>query len=509
MKRFLAVALCLVLAIFALNTSAFALQEPVAFVPPDLENLMVFGDSLSDSGNLFTLYSGTNPDTEDYWQGRFSNGPVWSEVMANFMGTKNTYLLAAEPETVPPRRLLVTENPPVSFYATPFFYNNAYGGANTSVNFTHFGWQINAWQAEGLTIPDKTLVVVWIGGNDFLGMQEGDDPATVVANAVNNIYSGLEDIADLGATHIAVCNLPNLGDTPRYNATPQKDAVTQLTVSFNIALAAALQDFMFNFPGVNVYPIDMFAMSEATHANPGLYGVTNLVDGALYEGETFDSADGYLYWDGVHPTRAAHEQLAAKVYGTVFIGAANANYIKTKGTTGDTIGIEGANCNVTSVQFGTVADTEKTGRPSNLLYGLLDITATLEVAGDVAQITVYLPKALPAGYSWYKYCKGEWVDFAQVFEKTWGMEGAQISADRKQVTLRIQDDGWYDADRARGFVQDPICAGVLVSDKPKDAGKDDACFVRSAQNGSTPGMPVVLLVAFLVLGLAVRRVRVR
>ncbi|MBI9075288.1 MAG: SGNH/GDSL hydrolase family protein [Desulfatibacillum sp.] len=507
MKRFLAAALCLVLAVFALNTSAFALQGTVAFVPPDLENLVVFGDSLSDSGNVFTLYAGTNPDTEEYWQGRFSNGPVWSEVMANFMGTENTFLLTETSFMEPSRKLMVVENPPISAYATPFFFNNAFGGADTSDSYTDFGYQIDAWQAMELTIPDKTLVVVWIGGNDFLGMAPGADPNVVIGTAVQNIYDGLVDIAALGATHIAVCNLPNLGDTPRYNATPEKAAVTQLTMGFNQALAATLQLFMGNYGQVAVYPIDMFAMSEATHANPGLYGVTNLVDGALYEGETFDSADGYLYWDGVHPTKAAHEQLGAKVYGTVFIGAANANYIKTKGTTGDTIGIEGGNCDVTSVQFDAMADTANTDRPENLLYGLLDITATLDVAETEAQITIYLPNALPKGYSWHKYINGEWVDFAQVFKNTGGVEGAQISADRKQVTLYIQDNGQYDADNTVGIVQDPIGAGVLDSDKPEDASKDDACFVRSAQNGSVPAMPLILLGIFLALGLTVRRMR--
>src|SRR5262245_1866124 len=48
-------------------------------------NLVVFGDSLSDVGNISNATFGTNPGPY-YWNGRFSNGPVYTETLATGLG---------------------------------------------------------------------------------------------------------------------------------------------------------------------------------------------------------------------------------------------------------------------------------------------------------------------------------------------------------------------------------------------------------------------------------------
>src|SRR4051812_23986271 len=40
-----------------------------------------FGDSLSDNGNLYALTSRTQPASPPYYQGRFSNGPTFVELL--------------------------------------------------------------------------------------------------------------------------------------------------------------------------------------------------------------------------------------------------------------------------------------------------------------------------------------------------------------------------------------------------------------------------------------------
>src|ERR1051325_6177463 len=49
------------------------------------KRLIVFGDSLSDNGNLFALSGNTYPPPP-YYLGRFSNGPVWVEDLAERLG---------------------------------------------------------------------------------------------------------------------------------------------------------------------------------------------------------------------------------------------------------------------------------------------------------------------------------------------------------------------------------------------------------------------------------------
>jgi len=55
----------------------------------DYDRLVVFGDSLSDNGNLFLATGGAQPPAP-YYQGRFSSGPVFTELLGfnavNFTG---------------------------------------------------------------------------------------------------------------------------------------------------------------------------------------------------------------------------------------------------------------------------------------------------------------------------------------------------------------------------------------------------------------------------------------
>ncbi len=52
---------------------------------PTYDNLYVFGDSYCDVGNIFAATSGAEP-AAPYYQGRFSNGPIWLDHVAGFLG---------------------------------------------------------------------------------------------------------------------------------------------------------------------------------------------------------------------------------------------------------------------------------------------------------------------------------------------------------------------------------------------------------------------------------------
>ena len=46
-------------------------------------NVFVYGDSLSDTGNIYTVSMHTIPQSPPYYNGRFSNGPLAVEYLAN------------------------------------------------------------------------------------------------------------------------------------------------------------------------------------------------------------------------------------------------------------------------------------------------------------------------------------------------------------------------------------------------------------------------------------------
>ena len=72
-----------------LGALAFALAG-VASLPAHAgpyTSMYVFGDSLSDTGNLNVATGGTQPAPgQPYFNGRFSDGPVWVETLAAGLG---------------------------------------------------------------------------------------------------------------------------------------------------------------------------------------------------------------------------------------------------------------------------------------------------------------------------------------------------------------------------------------------------------------------------------------
>ncbi len=67
------------------NFSTNALAAPVQpTTPVNIDHIVVFGDSLSDDGNLHATMAklGVDMPAYPYWQGRFSSGPTWAEDLA-------------------------------------------------------------------------------------------------------------------------------------------------------------------------------------------------------------------------------------------------------------------------------------------------------------------------------------------------------------------------------------------------------------------------------------------
>ena len=73
-----------------------------------ITDIVAFGDSLSDTGNLFTLTSVAGqpgfPLSPPYDNGRFANGPIWLEVLADGLGTALPTPAALPPEHFPGHR---------------------------------------------------------------------------------------------------------------------------------------------------------------------------------------------------------------------------------------------------------------------------------------------------------------------------------------------------------------------------------------------------------------------
>lgn len=228
------------------------------------ERLVVFGDSLSDTGNA----------------GRFSNGDVWVEYLARALGLE-----------LRPRSLGGG--------------NYAVGGARAA----DLRRQADAFLGERRGDDDATLFVVYGGGNDLRATLYGAPPEATVREAVRVLAGIVEDLAGSGARHVLVPNLPDVGiaaEAARSGADAQRLA-TEATRAFNDALAASLDRIGAAQRALRLYRLDVFALHRAIAADPGRFGFENVDEPCLPDCR---SPDRWLLWDETHPTTAAHALLA-------------------------------------------------------------------------------------------------------------------------------------------------------------------------------------------------------
>jgi phospholipase/lecithinase/hemolysin len=273
------------LLVAALVSTASALAYPYTAV-------FVYGDSLSDNGNLYSASGGTVPSDPPYFQGRRSNGPVAVEQLAASLGTP--------------------------------LYDFAWIGATTGIG--NYGDSGTVTSLGGLGLPGMgteliaslpylppaaaladALFVVWGGPNDFLAPAPSDAPLQIAQRAVANELSIITQLQGLGAQHILVPGMPDLGLTPFFRNDPTAPVTaaqaTALTDYFNLLLVSSL-------PG-DVTFFDTSALFRTVIANPGAYGFTNSTD-PCFNGSppVCANPDQYVFFDDFHPTAATHAILA-------------------------------------------------------------------------------------------------------------------------------------------------------------------------------------------------------
>ena len=258
--------------------------------------IVAFGDSLSDTGNVYASASNTFPASPPYFNGRFSDGPVWLETLAKGLG--------------------VADPTPSLLGGT----NYAFGGAETALSGVssqgtpNIGTQVSLYLASHPTITNTQLFSVWGGANDFLHFPALalPDPSQPVANLVTEIT----ELAQAGAKNFLVPNLPMLGETPyvKNQLAPLYPGIEAtmniLSLQFDIELATAMNGLQSQL-GITIYQLDVNSLFQKILADPGSYGITDVSDqaksGAIgVPGTVVPNPDNYLFWDQVHPTAPVH-----------------------------------------------------------------------------------------------------------------------------------------------------------------------------------------------------------
>lgn len=287
------------LALALLLTTALA-AAPLA-ASPLYDEIVVFGDSLSDTGFFSSVTEGAVPGP-GYTDGRFSNGPVWIEHVAQDLGH-------------------ATPLPP-----TLGGTNYAFGAGRTHTSLApedeaglvHMDQQVDMY-LDHLSQPttptaEQNLFVLWGGANDFMRADPTNppDPAT----SAQNIGNYIQQLYDAGGRHFLVGDLPSLGEVPATRDDPDARAGLNLMASmFNAALAQVLTELeaqpdinLVRLPAADIF--DAAWAGEHSFANVTDPAVPGLEPGATTWGEPVSNPDAYMFWDAVHPSAEMHQIIA-------------------------------------------------------------------------------------------------------------------------------------------------------------------------------------------------------
>lgn len=295
-----------------LPTRTIASQSPERTIATPFQKLYVFGDSLSDTGNVFNAsrqFLGTGAPPSPYYEGRFSNGPVWIDYLAQKLN-------------LTPTPIAVLSNPQSSESSASDSVNFAYGGATTgtssALNGAIPGLQTQVSEFKQLLAnqtPDpNALFVIWMGANDYLSSVDRANPNSREPDPsvpVQNITKAIESLYQSGARHFLVANLPDLGETPLAKQQGQTvvQTLNRLSDRHNQLLSQQLDQLQRTLPDLDLIRLDIGELYVQTSDKGEFSDLTtpcyNRATGAVCA-----QPDRHLFWDNLHPTTAAHEQIS-------------------------------------------------------------------------------------------------------------------------------------------------------------------------------------------------------
>lgn len=319
----------------------FFLLFLLVFVAPlsaqTYKEIVFFGDSLTDDGNLYRATFKIMPKSPPYYLGRFSNGPVWAEKVGDYYQAKYNAL----------------------------YSNYAVGGATTTARRPREGAlpyylkkEVDKYlSASVYSQRASTLYFMWIGGNDYMSDKK-QSPKALVAEVVNEITLQIKTLITNGGRNFILIDIPDFSIAPFASKVDQAEKERLHTVSelHHIKMAEVVAQLKKEYPNfkfslVEAYSImndilvnvEYYNKKYGTHIQNtqyscwlGGYSLVNenrdvikrdlqsedMVDEVLntpdllasykvmqahsFGGTPCANPDDYMFWDTVHPTTAAH-----------------------------------------------------------------------------------------------------------------------------------------------------------------------------------------------------------
>jgi phospholipase/lecithinase/hemolysin len=301
------------------------------------DTMVIFGDSLSDTGNLYRYMWYKLPISPPYFQEQLYNSYYPQDYSKGFQN----YPVGGAGAV-----LSYKQNLPftLTIELNDYLYWNTYDKKETS------------------------LYTIWIGANNYLNGPTNIEGIT--SSVVNAIGGTVERLISYGGNKFLIPNIPDLGRLPQAADTHLQPLLTELTLIHNRKLATKVNALKLKHPDVTFVYFDIYSFFNGAIEHAQDYGFSNVVDPCYMGSYTgwllkykpddqslftflkeqdprFDSGrwemiknnpelkeaattsylyqllplkdkaqplncDGYVFWDHVHPTDKVHYYIAQK-----------------------------------------------------------------------------------------------------------------------------------------------------------------------------------------------------
>ncbi|MDP4493635.1 SGNH/GDSL hydrolase family protein [Vibrio sp. AH4] len=269
--------------------------------PHKINKVIVFGDSLSDTGNIFNASQWRFPNPSSWFLGHFSNGFVWTEYLAQGL------------------------NIPI--------YNWAVGGAagrSQYIALTGVYEQVSSYltymQLAKHYQPENSLFTLEFGLNDFMNYNRS------LADVKADYSSALIRLVDAGAENIVLLTLPDATRAPQFQYSTQEQIETVRSKIKGMNAFIREQARYYQMQGIRIALFDAYALFESMTSDPQYHGFVNasspcldirrssaadyLLTHSLSAECAAQGSDRFVFWEVTHPTTATHRYIAQLILAT-------------------------------------------------------------------------------------------------------------------------------------------------------------------------------------------------
>jgi len=198
------------------------------------------------------------------------------------------------------------------------------GSGDVVTNVAHFNPPASVTNA---------LFVIWVNNADIYDeVLNNDTNASEWANAINvsqtNYFKAVTNL--YFAKNLRTLVLPNAADVskvPYFNQYSYTNFIRQQCQNYNVAFSNTVKRIRTTCPALTVYVPDVFSLVDDVFANPGNYGLTNVLKNGVSINALGDpnlknlSLNGpggnYIFWDFLDPTARLHAAIGCFVQAVI------------------------------------------------------------------------------------------------------------------------------------------------------------------------------------------------